>query len=97
MLPYPQDHESLSIWMMTIALVYFVAAIFVLAMRKRTKDFSYWMKSIFDGVLFASSAILLWGVFDKNVLVQFNELTAFLLIAGMGGCAWGLYSLVHDK
>jgi hypothetical protein len=97
MMQYPHDPETLSIWMMAIALVYFGVAIFVLARRKRSDDFTYWMKSILDGVLFASSAILLWGVFDKSVLALFSELTTFLIIGGMGGLAWGFYSLVHGK
>ena len=45
----------------------------------------------------ATVARAFFGGVDKNVLVQLNELTAFLMIGGMGGCAWGLYSLVHGK
>lgn len=92
-MPYPHDHESLAVWTLAITIAYFVVAIFILTFRRRTRDFTYWMKSIFDGVLFAGSVVLLWGVFDRNILVYFSELTTFLIISGLAGSAWGLFSL----
>jgi uncharacterized membrane protein HdeD (DUF308 family) len=91
---YPHDVHGIAVWTLIIAVAYIVLAIITHFIHRRADDFTHWMRSIFDGVLFASSVVLLWGIYDHTILLLLTEITAFLIMGGLSGIAWGVFNLL---
>ena len=49
--------------------------------------------AVFDAGSFAISVMLIWGVFDDNVLKALGSTKPFLLVAGFFGILYGLHAL----
>lgn len=93
---YPVDSAGLYRWIAVAIILYEAAAYIVAYFRPIAdgKDASDFMLSqLFNGVTFAGSAALVWGIMDPEILKLVGETTMFLLIAGLAGVFYSLREL----
>jgi hypothetical protein len=55
------------------------------------------MTTIFDGVTFAGSVMLLIGLLDESALKLLGDTKPFLLVSGFAGVLYSLHALGPDE
>lgn len=55
----------------------------------------FMLGQLFNGVTFAGSGALVWGILDPDVLKLIGETTMFLLTAGLAGVFYSMRELLR--
>jgi hypothetical protein len=50
--------------------------------------------TVFDGVTFGTSVVLLWGILDPRILEFLGDTTLFLIVAGLAGLVYSIHALL---
>jgi hypothetical protein len=91
----PRDEDSVFVFIGAVLIIYVVAA-YLLDLLRKTQPADP-NKAIFDrcfnGSTFASSLILLLGIFVPDTLKALGNLKLFLLFAGVAGAAFSIRAL----
>jgi len=53
----------------------------------------FWIAAIFDGVTFAGSSLVLWGMYEPGVLKLMGNTKPFLAIAAVVGLVYSIRAL----
>ena len=97
---YPVDSASLYRWVLILLLFYMaVSYLFRDTRGERYIDggHEFMLTQLFNGITFAGSATILWGVVDPTVMVIIGDTTMFLLVAGMAGLLYSARQLVKTR
>ena len=86
----PKTDESLYAWVVILMAGYLVVRY---GLNLRTRRHTDPGPAVFDAGTFAISVMLLWGVFDPDVLTAIGSTKPFLLVAGFIGILYGLHAL----
>ena len=56
----------------------------------------FMLTQLFNGITFAGSLAVLWGVIDPRIMAILGDTTMFLLVAGLAGVLYSLRQLVKS-
>lgn len=92
---WPADEVGVYGWVLVLAAVYLVVAFFVSNFdhpydRREARNLG---ERVFDAATFATSTMLLMGIFDPQIIVHLGGAKLFLVIAGLAGFLYALYAL----
>lgn len=59
------------------------------------KDASF-VSRIFDSATFASSGVVLLGIFEPSILALIGNTKPFLMVAGLAGFVYGIHAIFRD-
>lgn len=83
MISPPSTSGDVARWLLALTILYLVARLGIGLLRKSSVSLN--IGFISDGVLFSGSALILAGVWWPATMEAIGDLTAYLILAGIGG------------
>lgn len=97
---YPTDSAGLYSWILALLLIYMGAAYGCRDTRgERYLDSGndFMLTQLFNGITFAGSIAVLWGVVDPSVMAILGDTSMFLLVAGLAGALYAVRQLFRPR
>ena len=88
-------YQRLLILMMLYYIFLFARRLFAQRKLFAISAFPHSLGCVFDAATFASSLLLLWGIFNPTILAMIGDTKPFLLIAGVGGMVYSINALIR--
>jgi hypothetical protein len=91
MLSRPVTPQAVGQWLLVLSILYWICKEIIISVRGHRSNSDFGIMA--DAGTFATSLLLVYGLWDEDVLKAIGDIKLFLVIAGLGSLRYTLKAL----